>query len=122
MHKAMVTLVSLLGSVGVFVAVESLSSAPTGGAARSPETEVSELPPPPLEPASAIESSDSLVVDPDVIYFEEVRVPRRPKAPATPAAAPKRELRPCSEWEDVGPKSLRAPDGSVEMQRARLLC
>lgn len=124
MSKATVTLVSLFGSVGVFVGVVSLSQTPTGAVLRTPSPEVVELRPPPLEPASAPEINGALLEGPSVVItIDEVPVPRqRRKATPHPAALPERELHPCSEWEDVGPRSLQEPGGPVAMQRARLLC
>jgi hypothetical protein len=122
MYKATIATVSLLGTVGVVLGVLSLSSGPHAARAHRVGPGTFELAPPPLEPASAPELSEANQYS-TPIEFDEARIVRRPKAPVSrPAATPKRELHPCSEWEDVGPKAVKNPDGTVEMRRARLLC
>jgi hypothetical protein len=124
MYKAIVTIASLLGSIGVFVGVEMLDSGSTGATTRTPNHDVIEMHPPALEPPTSVDFGDSQITQTNVITIEEVQVPRHPRKAVTPqpVSAPTRELQPCSDWEDVGPKALTNPDGTVEMRRARLLC
>jgi hypothetical protein len=125
MYKATIAIAALLGGVGAFLGVVLLSSGPEGAPARMLDLSVSDMRPPPLEPASTpdLGGFDSPMVD--AIHLNEVQLsppPHRAVAPHAVHTATPRELHPCSEWEEVGPKSLQSADGPVEMQHARLLC
>lgn len=125
MYKATIAIASLLAGIGVCIGVEFLGSAPHN-TTKAPKARiyVPEMQVPPLEPASAPELDNSDEANADVIVLDEARIPRqRPKAiPKQPMPTPARELYPCSEWEEVGPKLLKNPDGTVEMRHARSLC
>ena len=124
MYKAVIAIVSLLGGGGAFLGIALLGSAPSGPPARLVDLHVSDMHPPPLEPASAPElgAFDSPMVN--AIYLKELHVSPRPHRAVAPVAepAPPQQLRPCSDWEEVGPKSLQNQDDTVQMQHARLLC
>lgn len=137
MYKATITIASLLAGIGVFTAVGLLGSGALMGttATLNPgasELRLAELRPPKLLPAfaPALEVPDRS--DANVVYLDEVRVvglakkalTQPKKAAPNPKAEPPapKELRPCSEWQDVGPRLLKNPDGTVETRYARSLC
>jgi hypothetical protein len=124
MYKAVIAITGLLGGAGAFLGVVLLGSAPSGPPARLLDLRVSDMHQPPLEPASAPELGDFDSPTVNAVYLNELHVSPRPHRAVTPVEepAPPRELQPCSDWEEVGPKSLQNQDGTVEMQHARLLC